>query len=164
MQHKQPGQTPPAHRLPRRADPTRGSSQQRSTYRAGAHSGAHPPATTSAKPEAKAEVQLRQVSTIASSRTGTAQWKAIVKIVRAHAIEMGIFKCPLCGTGLDWLHSKRPNSAEVDHIIPHAQGGEDSVDNARIICRHCNQSRGGKEGRAKQLKPQRVELQTKANW
>lgn len=108
--------------------------------------------------------QHREVATIATSRTGTAQWKAIVKEVRERELDNGLTNCPLCGTGLDWLYSKRPNSAEVDHIIPHAQGGEDSANNARVICRHCNQSRGGKEGRAKQAAPKRIELTTRANW
>lgn len=99
---------------------------------------------------------------MASSRTGSAIWKRVVTAVRER--DAHINNCPLCDRGLDWLYSKRPNSAEVDHIIPHAQGGEDSVSNARIICRHCNQSRGGREGRAKQAKPKRIQLQTKTNW
>lgn len=104
------------------------------------------------------------MATIAANRTGTGKWKNIVKIVRQAALDAGLTHCPLCGTGLDWLYGLRPNSAEVDHIIPHAMGGEDSVHNARIICRHCNQSRGGKEGKAKQARPKRVELTTTANW
>ena len=31
---------------------------------------------------------------------------------------------------------------EVDHIVPHAQGGTDAVDNLTILCRRCNQSKG----------------------
>ncbi|MGP5219488.1 HNH endonuclease [Arthrobacter rhombi] len=99
---------------------------------------------------------------MAANRTSTAKWKRIVREVRAR--DAHLTHCPLCRTGLDWLYGKRPNSAEVDHIVPWAQGGEDSAANARIICRLCNQRRGGKEGRAKQLKPKLIELTTKAKW
>ena len=99
---------------------------------------------------------------MAANRTSTAKWKNIVRAVRER--DAGVTRCPLCRTGLDWYYGLRPNSAEVDHIIPHAQGGEDSTSNARILCRRCNQSRGGKEGRAKQLKPPRIEPNTLAKW
>lgn len=78
-----------------------------------------------------------------SSRTATAKWKRIVKRVRANALDQGLIKCPRCRVGLDWEYSLRPNSAEVDHIVPHGQGGPDSVENCRILCRKCNQELGG---------------------
>lgn len=62
-------------------------------------------------------------------------------------MERGLTRCPRCRTGLDWEYSGRPNSAEVDHIIPHAQGGTDTIENARILCRRCNQQLGGQMNR-----------------
>lgn len=86
-----------------------------------------------------------------SSRTGTALWKKI----SAEAIRLALaeqqFTCPLCGVFLDYTRSRQPNSPEADHIIPHAAGGEDILENLRIICRRCNQRLGGKYGRSKQL-------------
>ena len=38
------------------------------------------------------------------------------------------------------------NSPEVDHIIPYAQGGQDTLDNVRVICKACNRRLGGKDG------------------
>ncbi|MGO2807934.1 MAG: HNH endonuclease [Glutamicibacter arilaitensis] len=54
----------------------------------------------------------------------------------------GQTECPLCSVTLNWQVSKLPNSAEVDHIVPHARGGEDTEENAWVICRRCNGSKG----------------------
>lgn len=80
---------------------------------------------------------------MATSRTGTATWKKVVTQARADALEQGITHCPRCRVGLDWEYSKRPNSAEVDHVKAHALGGSDAIENTRIICRKCNQQLGG---------------------
>lgn len=57
--------------------------------------------------------------------------------------------CPLCDQRLcDQPH--RPNSKEIDHIVPVCEGGEHSQRNCRIICRTCNNLRrkGAKTTRA----------------
>ena len=95
----------------------------------------------------------REVILLATSRTGTARWKTLVTKAIAEAFANQQFICPLCGVFLDYSRSKQPNSPEVDHIVPYASGGEDTLENTRVICRRCNQSLGGKLGRAKQLKP-----------
>ena len=82
---------------------------------------------------------------MATSRTGTAEWKATVRYVRREAQAQGLTHCPSCGQWLNWEVSRQPNSAEVDHIIPHSRGGSDRPDNARVWCRHCNQSRGNRD-------------------
>lgn len=99
-----------------------------------------------------------------TSRTGTAKWKRVVAFVKAEAQEQGLTHCPRCHTWLDWERSRQPNSPEVDHIIPHHQGGQDSVQNARVICRHCNQSLGGKQGRAKQVTAKTITLNASDIW
>lgn len=80
---------------------------------------------------------------MATSRTGTATWKRIRKQRLDHDRDAGITRCPLCGVGLDWEYSGRPNSPEPDHIVPWKQGGLDTFENTRTICRLDNQKLGG---------------------
>ena len=88
---------------------------------------------------------------MATSRTGTGQWKR----VRAETIKLARdadqTRCPLCNTLLDYDTAYRPDSAEVDHIVAHAKGGRDIIDNARVICRDCNVRRGDGSGGARHL-------------
>lgn len=81
---------------------------------------------------------------MATSRTGTGKWKRVAAQRRYLAQREGITHCPECNTHLDWTRSRTPTSPEVDHIIPHSVGGQDTIDNTRIICRRCNQSLGAK--------------------
>ena len=39
----------------------------------------------------------------------------------------------------------------VDHIVPRAGGGDNSMANLRPACWHCNSHMGGKLGRARQI-------------
>lgn len=75
---------------------------------------------------------------MATSRTGTAQWKRVVLVVRKQAQLHGITACPLCHGPLDYgkrdLTRYNPRLAEVDHIVSHEDGGADTVENARVIC------------------------------
>ena len=86
---------------------------------------------------------------MATSRTGTAEWKNLVKQAKAEAIDQGLNTCPLCNAWLDFNHHGLPNSPELDHIIEHSIGGTDDWHNLRLICRACNGKRGGKLGNAK---------------
>jgi hypothetical protein len=49
-------------------------------------------------------------------------------------------KCPLCKT---WMTGKpgKPNSKELDHIVPICMGGTHTHGNVRIICKLCNLKR-----------------------
>jgi len=87
------------------------------------------------------------------SRTATTEWRKTRDYVRRNARREGVETCPICGTRLNWDRGQQPNSAEVDHIIPHSLGGSDHPTNLRIVCRTCNQSRGN--GAAP--KPKRVQ-------
>lgn len=88
---------------------------------------------------------------MATSRTGTAEWKRLVKRVRWRCrVSEGQTQCPFCKVILNWVVAKLPNSAEVDHIVPHANGGEDVESNLWVICRKCNGSKGNRQ------KPNRI--------
>ncbi|NKG21094.1 HNH endonuclease [Paeniglutamicibacter terrestris] len=87
---------------------------------------------------------------MATSRTGTAQWKKVVRQAKYEAQQAGIYRCPLCGVVLDYDDCTRPNGASGDHIIPHSHGGKDTISNCRIICLHCNESRGNRDKPKKQ--------------
>jgi 5-methylcytosine-specific restriction protein A len=84
---------------------------------------------------------------MATSRTGTAAWKRIRAQAIRRAKASGVTHCTECGCLLDYTQGLLPNSAEVDHIIPHSQGGKDELINCRVICRRDNQSLGGKQNR-----------------
>lgn len=46
-------------------------------------------------------------------------------------------KCELCGCDAPFKHNGRPY-LELDHIVPVAQGGKDTVDNIAAVCPNCN--------------------------
>ena len=48
--------------------------------------------------------------------------------------------CPLCGVRMR-NEGGKPDSKELDHIIPIAVGGTHTHGNVRIVCRRCNQRR-----------------------
>lgn len=86
-----------------------------------------------------------------TSRTGTSRYKAWRVAVLQAGLNAGTTRCPCtgcpacktrCRVWLDYTQGKRPNSAEPDHITPWSKGGDDIVENGRVICRRCNQSRG----------------------
>ena len=87
------------------------------------------------------------VPTVATSRTGTASHKHWRTQILNRDRNQGITHCPLCNTPLDYTTSRQPNSAEPDHIIPHVNGGTNTLENGRTICRRCNQRRGALTGR-----------------
>ena len=80
------------------------------------------------------------------SRTATPAWRLIRRQALARAHEQGQTTCLVCRVPLDFERAGQPNSAEADHIISHALGGKDHLDNTRIICRTCNRRLGGKLG------------------
>lgn len=89
----------------------------------------------------------RGAPTVATSRTGTTSYKRWRTQILNRDRTQGVTHCPLCNTPLDYTTSRQPNSAEPDHIIPHANGGTNTLENGRTICRRCNQRRGSFLGR-----------------
>ena len=97
---------------------------------------------------------------MATSRTGTTKWLRLAAHAKRRARADGLTSCPLCGTTLDYDHGKQPDSAEADHVIEWANGGQDELDNIRVICRRCNQRLGGalghKRARRRRTQPLRI--------
>ena len=107
--------------------------------------------------------QQRRRYTIATSRTGTAKWKRVRAQAIKQAIDNGVHNCTICGVGLDYEYSRRPNSAEVDHVIPYSKGGTDTLGNTTVICRWCNQRKGN--GRNLTVpQPKTIEPGTSIEW
>lgn len=93
----------------------------------------------------------QEATAMVTSRTGTTKYKAWRTAVLQRGLNAGIRRCPCkacnackngCGVILDYTKGKMPHSAEPDHIIPVARGGQDVLENGRVLCRRCNQSRG----------------------
>lgn len=103
-----------------------------------------------------------------TSRTGNAAWKRVVREVRRLGQET-LLPCSLCRgalgpvdyrtraeadreareTGQWWLiGAHRPLALSVDHIVPHAAGGPDAIENAAVSHAVCN-SRAGAKGKKK---------------
>jgi 5-methylcytosine-specific restriction endonuclease McrA len=108
---------------------------------------------------------------VATSRTGTATHKRMRKLVLAQAIEQGLLNCPECGVALDFNVSRRPNSPEADEVTPYAVTGRTSTDlkDWQILCRRCNQSKGGKlgyemRGTAKAVEPGGGKMPVSPGW
>lgn len=100
-----------------------------------------------------------------TSRTGTTQGKRFRQETLRAAINAGQTHCPDCQVQLAWGTSKQPDSPEADHITPHSRGGTDRPDNGRVICRHCNQSRGNRSIRKRPESAHRTATNTTLiNW
>lgn len=97
---------------------------------------------------------------MATSRTATGKWKRLRKDTIASARARGQTHCPLCQRPLDYGSYQKPDSAEVDHIVPYSRGGTDTPDNVRVICRDCNGKRESRENRAEQARVLPTERRT----
>lgn len=81
---------------------------------------------------------------MATSRTGTSAWKKVRKRALHLAQAHGLTRCPYCTVTLDYRVGRKPNSAEPDHIVAYANGGQDRIENLRVCCRTCNISKGNR--------------------
>ena len=82
---------------------------------------------------------------MATSRTGTTQWKAVRVYALKEAKAKGQTKCPYCQVTLNYDDGRTAASAWVDHVIPYSKGGLDRTSNAIVICRTCNISKGNRD-------------------
>ena len=52
------------------------------------------------------------------------------------------YTCVLCGVvGVGTTHAEKIKGFEIDHIKPHAAGGDSSIGNLQVLCRKCNNSK-----------------------
>jgi len=51
--------------------------------------------------------------------------------------------CESCGEKLTW------NNFTIDHVDPYSKGGRSSLDNAAVMCRSCNSSKGNRRTKVK---------------
>ena len=145
--HLSPHPQPPPH-------PARGQCGGTATHIAARGEGAH---------HARGDKQQRRRCNIATSRTGTGKWKRVRAQALKQAIDNNVTHCASCGVGLDYEYSRRPNSAEVDHVIPYSKGGTDTLGNTTVICRWCNQRKGN--GRNLTVpQPKTIEPGTSIEW
>ncbi|MFC5789680.1 HNH endonuclease [Agromyces tardus] len=60
-------------------------------------------------------------------------------------IRRGRPHCGICKGEIDYtLHYLKPGAYVVDHIIPLALGGPDTIENKQAAHRHCNQQKAAK--------------------
>ncbi len=88
-----------------------------------------------------------------TSRTGLTSHLNFRRRVLNRDKAAGITNCPICNVTLDYAITRKPNSAEPDHITPDAVARQlgwtiaqiNAPTNGRTICRQCNQRRGAKQ-------------------
>jgi 5-methylcytosine-specific restriction enzyme A len=74
------------------------------------------------------------VSPVAKTKTRTIR-KPLGAKLRLLILERDHFKCQLCGK------TAKETRLEVDHIVPVARGGKDSLENLHTICFDCNRGK-----------------------
>jgi hypothetical protein len=68
------------------------------------------------------------------SKSGQRQRRIIPEHILEAVFERDGGQCVLCGA---------TEELQFDHILHHSKGGADTVENLRLLCRTCNQRRGG---------------------
>jgi DNA-binding CsgD family transcriptional regulator len=65
---------------------------------------------------------------------------------RAEALQRDDFECQECGAAVGYADSPHVESAQVHHITPRNDGGEDDLDNLVTLCSDCHQEEHGGHG------------------
>lgn len=69
-------------------------------------------------------------------RRGTPlQRRSIPVATRAAVMERDNYQCVEC---------ESPDELTLDHIWPYSKGGEDTLENLRVLCRSCNSAKGAR--------------------
>ena len=75
-----------------------------------------------------------------TKRNTTTRDKHRAQIARGHP------PCAICGQPIDYsLHFLDPMAYVVDHVIPFAKGGPDTIANKQAAHRACNRSKGDRD-------------------
>ena len=56
------------------------------------------------------------------------------RVQRDRVLKRDGYSCQICGTDEGEMH--------VDHVIPRKAGGDNSMDNLRVLCKSCNLRKG----------------------
>jgi 5-methylcytosine-specific restriction endonuclease McrA len=65
--------------------------------------------------------------------------------------------CHLCGESIDYsLPHSHPRSFQVDHVLPRARGGSDTLDNSAASHRSCNRSKSDRLSASVSFETERV--------
>ena len=68
--------------------------------------------------------------------------ESIPSEIRKQVYQRDSYTCLLCGVvGVGTTHAEKIKGFEIDHIKPHAAGGESSIENLQVLCRKCNNSK-----------------------
>lgn len=85
------------------------------------------------------------LSAVAAS--STTRRRRIADATREAIMARAGMKCEFCKVEVkvkkDNKYDSAPNLAEIDHIIPVADGGSDEPENLRLLCLRCNRSKAG---------------------
>lgn len=76
-----------------------------------------------------------RTATVTSPSKATSRRKGIGKRLRYLILERDHFRCKLCGK------TAKQTKLEIDHIIPVAKGGGDSLTNLQTLCIDCNRGK-----------------------
>lgn len=64
----------------------------------------------------------------------------ISEVVQEQVRQQATYLCEYCHASEQWQYVR----FTVDHVIPLAQGGADSLDNLALACFHCNRRKAAK--------------------
>lgn len=67
------------------------------------------------------------------SRVKARQWRSARNTFNGYLAEHDGHRCVVCGA---------PDQLTLDHIQPYSQGGSDTLNNLRTLCKTCNSRRG----------------------
>jgi 5-methylcytosine-specific restriction protein A len=68
--------------------------------------------------------------------------ESIPAALRKKVYQRDSYTCVLCGViGEGITHTEKIKGFEIDHIKPHAAGGDSSIQNLQVLCRKCNNSK-----------------------
>lgn len=68
--------------------------------------------------------------------------RSIPTKIRKQVYQRDSYTCVICGvTGSGTTHAEKIKGFEIDHIQPHATGGDSSLQNLQVLCRNCNNSK-----------------------
>jgi len=71
----------------------------------------------------------------------------ISKETKARVLDRNGFTCQMCGIGAadpDPYNPTRTTQLTMGHIIDKSKGGDDSMDNLRVVCVNCNEGLGNR--------------------